>query len=160
MNFQDRLDRAIERGHRAADARLRVESEKTLSEEEYRRLHSRCRLELSEHVENCIRMTADRFPGFQYHSIVGEEGWGARITRDDLQIRPGERGSSVFSRMELTISPYRSAHILELVGKATVRNKELYHRTNFQRLSDVDLDSFREVIDLWVLEFAERFAAQ
>ncbi|MGD9857697.1 MAG: hypothetical protein AB7U20_22360, partial [Planctomycetaceae bacterium] len=62
MNFQDRLERAIERGSQAADARIRAEVMKTLSAAELRSLHSRSRLELSEHIESCLRLLGDRFP--------------------------------------------------------------------------------------------------
>lgn len=159
MKFQDRLERAIERGNQTADARLREEAAKTLSAEELRNLHSRCRLELSEHIENCLRMLADRFPGFEFHSILNEDGWGGRISRDDLNLQRGTGSSSRYSRLEMTISPLGSAPIVELIGKATIRNKEAFSRKHFQHLDQVDTESFRELIDLWVLEFAERYSA-
>ncbi|MBX3440453.1 MAG: hypothetical protein KF861_23385 [Planctomycetaceae bacterium] len=159
MNFQHRLERAIERGSQAADARLRAESEKSLSKEELRNLHSKCRLELSEHIESCLKLLSDRFPGFEFHSIMNEGGWGARISRDDLRLQRGSGSSSLYSRLEMTISPLGATPIVELIAKATIRNKEIFSRTHFQRLDQIDPDSFREMIDVWVLEFAERFAA-
>jgi hypothetical protein len=159
MNFQDRLERAIERGHQVADARLQAEAEKTLSAEELRNLHSQTRLTLSDHIESCLRMLGDRFPGFDYHSILNEDGWGARISRDDIALQRGAGSSTLYSRLEMTISPLGSAPLIELVGKATIRNKELFRRTHYQQLEQADTESFREMIDLWVLEFAERFAA-
>ena len=159
MNFQDRLERAIERGSQTADARLRAEAEKSLSQEELRSLHSKCRLELSEHIETCLRMLGDRFPGFEYHSILNEDGWGALISRDDLALKSGAASSSLYSRLEMTISPLGTTPIVELIGKGTIRNKEIFNRTHYQRLEQVDAEFFREMIDLWVLEFAERFAA-
>lgn len=159
MDFQDRLERAIERGSRTASERLRAEAKRSLSREELRNLHSRSRLELSEHIESCLRALSDRFPGFEFHSILNDDGWGARISRDDLRLQPGAGSSSLYSRLEMTISPLGSAPIVELVAKGTIRNKEVFSRTHFQRLEQVDTESFREMIDLWVLEFAERFAA-
>ena len=41
-----------------------------------------------------------------------------------------------------------------------IHNKEVFNRTHFQFLAEADLDSFRELIDLWVLEYAEQFAAK
>jgi len=159
MRFQDRLERAIERGSQTADAKLRAEAEKTLSEEEQRNLHSKCRLELSEHIEACLRMLADRFPGFKFGTILNEDGWGARISRDDLSLKRGSGSASHYSRLEMTISPLGTAPIVELVAKATIHNKEAFNRTRFQHLDQIDTESFREMIDLWVLEFAERFSA-
>ncbi|MGD9854181.1 MAG: hypothetical protein AB7U20_04440, partial [Planctomycetaceae bacterium] len=94
-----------------------------------------------------------------FHSILNEEGWGARITRDDISLQRGIGSSSRYSRLEMTISPLGSAPIVELLAKGTIRNKEIFSRTYYQRLEQVDTESFREMIDLWVLEFAERFAA-
>ena len=159
MNFQDRLERAIERGNQVADAKLQAQTEKSLTEEELRSLHSKCRLELSEHIESCLRMLADRFPGFQFQSIMNEDGWGARITRDDLSLQRGSGSSSLYSRLEMTISPWGAAPIVELVAKGTIHNKEVFSRTRFQHLDQIDTETFREMIDLWVLEFAERFSA-
>jgi hypothetical protein len=158
MKFLDRLDRAIERGNQRADARLQAEAQKSLSQGDLKRLHSECRLELCEHIETCLKTLADRFPGFDYGTVLTENGWGARISRDDLNLRRGG-SSSLYSRLEMTISPLGSAPIIELVAKATIRNKELFSRTQFQRLEQVDTECFREMIDLWVLEFAEQFAA-
>jgi hypothetical protein len=48
--------------------------------------------------------------------------------------------------------------VLELAAKGTIRNKEVYNRTQYQRLTEVDVTSFVELVDLWVLEFAELYA--
>lgn len=131
-----------------------------MTQEEIRNLHSQCRLELTERVEDCLRRLADHFPGFEYQSIVSDEGWGARITRDDLKVAPGKRVENVYSRLEMLVTPLGSAAIVELVAKGTIRNKEVFNRKHFQQLSRVDLDSFKELVDLWVLEYAEQFSAR
>ncbi|MCA9074039.1 MAG: hypothetical protein KDA93_03330 [Planctomycetaceae bacterium] len=159
MDFQDRLERAISRGNRAADARVQAEAAKTMSEEELKTLHSQSRLDLSDHIESCLKMLADRFPGFEYGSILNDEGWGARITRDDISVQRGSGSNTLYSRLEMTVRPLGSVPIVELVGKATIRNKETFSRNHYQRLEEIDIESFREMIDLWVLEFAEQFAA-
>ena len=49
--------------------------------------------------------------------------------------------------------------MLELAAKGTVRNKEVLSRNHYQRLADVDLESFRELVELWVLDYAELYSA-
>ena len=66
----------------------------------------------------------------------------------------------LFSQLQMTIRPFTNSHLVDLVAKATVRNKEIYARSHFQRLSELDLESFKELIDLWILEAAEKYAAQ
>ena len=68
--------------------------------------------------------------------------------------------NNFYSRFEMVIRPLSSAHIVELAAKATVRNKEIFNRSHFQFLNQVDVDSFSEMIDLWALEYAEQFAAR
>jgi hypothetical protein len=159
MDFEKRLERAIERGQNTRHEQGRLAAEKALSEDDLRSLHTSCRLELSDHIENCLRQLADRFPGFQYESIVGEEGWGAKITRDDIARSPGRGFQSLYSRLQLVVSPFSDAHIVALTAKGTIRNKETVSRNHFQYLSQVDIESFRELIDLWILEYAEQYAA-
>ena len=102
---------------------------------------------------------AERFPGFAFETVVGEDGWGARITRDDLTGRRGRPVEALFSRLRMLVRPYSDVHIVELVTKGTIRNKEIISRNHYQFLSQVDMDSFRELVDLWVLDYAEKFAA-
>lgn len=159
MNFDQRLERAIQRGQQTRDVRGRESAERELSAEELKSLHSRYRLELSERVDECLKKLADHFPGFEFQSVMSEAGWGAKISRDDLRVERGKGSSSLYSRLEMLVTPLGTAPIVELVAKGTIRNKEAFHRKNYQRLAQVDLDSFRELIDLWVLEFAELYAA-
>ncbi|NLE37083.1 MAG: hypothetical protein GX621_03565, partial [Pirellulaceae bacterium] len=99
------------------------------------------------------------FPGFTLGPVVNDRGWGTAISRDDLEI-DAERGRvNYFSRLEMLVRPISEYFVLELAAKATVRNKEFFNRSHFQRLAEVDITSFIEMIDLWVLEFAERYAA-
>jgi hypothetical protein len=159
MDFEKRLEKAIERGQRRGDARQAAVARAALSEEELKRLHSEQRLILSEHIEKCLRNLPHHFPGFRYETILDDRGWGAAVRRDDLIIQPGKGRGEYFSRLEMTIRPFSSAQVLELAAKATIRNKELFQRTHYQRLTELDIASFTELIDLWVLEYAEQFAA-
>ena len=159
LDFDKRLERAIQRGQTTRDLRGRAEAERELTAEELKSLHSRSRLELADHIEECLRRLADHFPGFVFKTVMSDAGWGAQISRDDLGIKRGAGAGSFYSRLEIVVSPLGTASIIELVGKGTIRNKEVFHRRNFQQLAQVDIDSFRELVDLWVLEFAELFAA-
>lgn len=50
--------------------------------------------------------------------------------------------------------------MLELAGKGTIRNKEAFNRTWFEKLEEASPEKFEELIDAWVLEYAELYAAQ
>jgi hypothetical protein len=159
MDFEQRLERAIGRGERSRMSRGREDADRAVSEEDFKNLHSKVRLDLSEHIETCLQKLADYFPGFRFQTVVGEDGWGARISRDDYRRSPGRDSESRYSRLELVVRPYSAAHIVEIAGKGTVRDKEIFNRNHFQLLSQVDVQSLSELVDLWVLEYAEKYAA-
>lgn len=129
------------------------------SEEELRLRHGQYRLQLSEHIERCVERLPGYFPGFQYETMFGERGWGAACYRDDVRFDSGRRHQD-YSRLEMTVRPYSSYHVLELAAKGTIRNKELFNRTYYEKIVDADPQKFIELIDLWVLEFAEMYAAK
>jgi len=158
MEFKARLQRAIQRGVHHAHAQQEEAAAKKMSEDELRSLHTRYRLNLSEKIESCIQHLPAHFPGFQYETIYGERGWGGAISRDDIQISQGGKRNNQFSRLEMTIRPLSSMHVLDLTAKGTVRNREIYNRKHFEQLTEVDPDNFVELIDLWILEYAEIFA--
>lgn len=160
MSFEDRLHKAVERGKRRSEARKREAASRALSEEELKRLHSNYRLQLSEHIEECVRQLPNFFPGFRLETLYGERGWGAACSRDDLRVAGGRRQENDYSRLEMTVRPYSAMHILDLAAKGTIRNKEVFNRNFFEKLADVDLDKFVELIDVWVLEYAELYAAK
>jgi len=159
-DFEQRLQKAIHRGHRRGDAEAREAAADALSEEELKRLHSEYRLELSEHIENCIRRLPNHFPGFQYEIIYGERGWGAACKRDDVRVIGRRRRDNLYTRLEMTVRPYSSLNVLELNAKGTIHNKELFNRQHYEQLIDADPATFIELIDTWVLEFAELYAAK
>ena len=160
MDFHERLEKAIERGQHASNRRAEAEQLRAVNEQDLHRLYAQYRLDLSDRTEAALRQLADHFPGFQFETVVGERGWGAAVSRDDIEIQPDRNRRNYFSRLELVVRPTSPANLLELAAKATVRNKELFNRTHYHRLAEVDLTSFHETMDLWVLEFAETFAAQ
>ncbi len=159
MEFQDRLKQAIERGHRLRARRDQEAAREELSLEERRELHSQARLDISDQIEERLRQLSDNFPGFQYETILSDDGWGARITRDDLRIESGRQTESLYSRLELVVTPLGTAAIIEILAKGTVRNKEVFHRKHFQQLELLDLAALEQIVDSWVVEYAELFAA-
>ena len=159
MEFQERLQRAVERGQQARDTRSREAAAKALSEEESRSLHSQYRLDLSERIGEYLGQLGDQFPGFQFESIVGEDGWGAVVNRDDIALSESGQATNLYSRMQILIRPFSEGRIVEMVTKATIRNREVFNRSRYQMLGQVDLESFSENIDLWVLEYAELYSA-
>jgi len=82
------------------------------------------------------------------------------VSRDDADFGPGRTRTNVFSRLEIVVRPYSAAHVLELEARGTTRNKEVYHPSQYHPLSEVDIERFEELIDLWVLEYAELYAAK
>jgi len=158
MNFEERLQKAIDRGTDRRNEKSDLAKSAALTEEELKRLHSKHRLELSEHIEQCSEQVVNHFPGFQSETIYGERGWGVAISRDDFSINKGSRDNS-YSRLEMTIRPFTSYHVVDLAAKGTIRNKEVFNRNHFEKIQDVDILKFRELIDVWMLEFAELYAA-
>ncbi len=158
MDFRERLQKASERGRQTRDTKRSEAAAKALSEEECRRLHSKYRLALTDHIERYLHDLADNFPGFRLETIVDETGWGSIANRDDIGLAGGRR-ENFLSRLRLVVSPFSKYHVLEIVAKGTIRNKEAFSRNHYQRLADVDIECFRELIELWVLDYAEMYAA-
>jgi hypothetical protein len=156
MDFQERLAKAIERGQHLSQQVAQAREQEALTEEELRRMHAKLRLPLTERIEACLKRLPDHFPGFQFSTVMNDRGWGAAVSRNDV----GSGRATFYSRLELVIRPFSSSHVLELAAKGTIRNKEVYNRTQYQRLTEVDPETFTNMIDLWVLEYAELYAAK
>ena len=159
MDFEQRLQKAIERGQHRKNERGREAAQQEMTEDELRQLHTSARLELSEKIETGLKKLADHFPGFQSETMFGDRGWGAACSRDDLGPGMDGKRASYYSRLEMTIRPYSDLNVVELTSKGTIRNKELFNRTHFEEIKDVDEETFITLIDAWVLEYAEQFAA-
>ncbi len=158
-DFTSRLESAIERGRRRGEHQASEERRKELSEEDLKRLHTSYRLSLSEQIEMAVHRVAEHFPGFRTEAIFGEEGWGEACYRDDLRIESGRR-SNLYSRLELVIRPYSDLRVLDLKGKGTVMNREIFNRAHYAKIQDVDPDEFSQLIDTWAIEYAELYAAK
>lgn len=158
-DFESRLESAISRGQRRADAKATQQRQKELSEDELRRLHTSYRLSLSDRIESAVNRVADHFPGFQNESLFGEVGWGSACFRDDLRIAGGKR-SNQYSRLEMVIRPHSDLNVLDLKGKGTVMNRELFNRSFYVPVAEVDVQEFEQLIDTWAIEYAEVYAAK
>jgi hypothetical protein len=160
MDFDQQLKKAIARGSRSRETRDQAALSAALTAEELRDLHARYRLDLSESIEDRLRKLADHFPGFEFETVLGSDGWGARITRDDLKLAPKRQVASLYSRLEMIVTPKGEVPIIELVAKATIGNKEAFNRRHYQPLQDADLTGFEALINQWSVEYAELYAAQ
>ncbi|MCA9139302.1 MAG: hypothetical protein KDB00_21155 [Planctomycetales bacterium] len=158
-DFKSRFESAIQRGQRRREHSVDEAKQKELTEEELKRLHTSYRLSLSERIEAKVKNIIDAFPGFRQEALFGEVGWGTACYRDDLLIQSGRR-SNEYSRFEMVIRPYSDLKVLDLKGKGTVKNRELFNRTLFRNIAEVDVQEFEEVIDAWTIEYAEQYAAK
>ena len=159
-DFEERLEKAIKRGHRTSDARAQAEAEKKMTDQELRRLHGQYRLELSEHIEACLKKLPRHLPGFSFETVVSDRGWGASVSRDDVGLDSARRRVNFYSRLEMLVRPVSEYFVLDLAGKGTIRNKEYFNRSHYELLADADVTSFIEMIDHWVLEYVELYAAK
>jgi len=159
-DFEKRLQRAIERGQQIRKQRVEAEARRALTEQELRTRHSDLRLQLTDYIEQCLKKLQDHLPGFTVESVFSERGWGSAVSHDELQWRRGETPQQRFSRLELVVRPFSEYYVLDLLGKATVRDKELFNRSFYQPLAEADLSAFKETIDRWIVDFAEASTAR
>jgi hypothetical protein len=158
-SFDERLQRAIQRGEKHQAARRQAQETEAMTEEQFKQLHTKLRLQMSDYIENGLQKMSNYFPGFRFETLFGDAGWGGACFRDDLDLS-GPKRRNLYSRLELAIRPYSAVHVLELTGKGTIRNKELFNRTHYEKLSEVREDDFQELIDLWIVEYAEQYSAR
>jgi len=157
-DFDEKRRQTAVRGKNRASSFQSESERKRIEAEEFKTLHTKMRLELSDRIDSVIKKIADLFPGFRYQTVFGESGWGGACVRDDLVMERGQR-TNKFSRFEMAVRPASEFHILDLQAKGTIANRELLTRGFYQHLGEVDLDKFRELIDSWALAYAELYAA-
>ena len=159
MDFQERLRQAVHRGLSRGVEQSEQQKAKRLTHEEIRGLYSKYRLELSEHIEQCLKHLPQHFPGFEVETVYGDRGWGAAVHRDDSVGGIRGRRTNLYSRLEIAVKPVTEHDVLDLQAKGTIRNRETFRRHHFQAISEVDLARFKTLVDQWILEFAELYAA-
>ncbi len=184
MDFDQRLESAIQRGQKQRTAQGEAAAAKALTEEELRNRHSSARINLSDHIEKGLKKLADHFLGFRFETILDESGWGARISRDDVtfgsskartdvtpkrgsltsfiteSVPAARRTENLFSRFQMVVKPYSEAtKIIAIHAKGTIRNKEVVNNSHYQLLTELDEKGLSDMLDNWLIEYAERFAA-
>ena len=60
----------------------------------------------------------------------------------------------------MTVRPYSTAHVLDLAARGTIRNREVFNRNYFEELEAANQQKFLDLVDAWVLEYAELYAAR
>ncbi len=158
MDFSERLKRATQRGHSARAEKELEAAADALTEEEQRRLHSQHRLALTDHIEMRLRELGDNLPGFKFQTLVEERGWGAGVHRDDLIVQRGKR-QNLYSRLQILVGSFNEFHVIDISAKGAIRNKENFTRTYHKPIAEFDEEEFKELIDRWVLDYAEQYAA-
>lgn len=157
-DFSKRLESAIRRGQQAADHKASAERQQEQSEEQLRQLHSEHRLHLCDLIEQRINALADHFPGFRSEAVYDGDGWGSACYRENLSIEKGKR-TTQFSRFELVVRPCTDLLVLDIKGKGMVNNREVFNRSHFAKLAELEIEDFEKCIETWSLQFAETYAS-
>ncbi|MDB4756209.1 MAG: hypothetical protein P8M80_04860 [Pirellulaceae bacterium] len=154
-NFEDMLSGAIQRGKAQGKKVTKAAASDKMSQEELKRLHSKYRLSLSDFIEGKVGQLPNHFPGFRYETVYGDRGWGAACYRDDA----GSGRRDFYSRLEITVRPLGEFNVLDTSVRGTIRNKEIFQRSFFQELEEVEMGRFEETIQNWILSYAQEFSA-
>ena len=160
MDFDKKLENAIQRGQQRNTRLKDAEKQKMLSAEDLRNRHNEYRLDLSEYIEVNLKKMAIHFPGFEYETLYGSKGWGGAIHRNDLDRGDDGRAGSFFSRVELTVKPQNEYNVVNIAGKGMIRDKEMFTWNHFVDLMDASFEEFHQRLDTWMVQYAEQFAAR
>jgi hypothetical protein len=155
--FEERLKNAVTRGASRAESLQSAEERKRQEAEELRRLHTKYRLELTDHIEQAVKKLIDMFPGFRYQGVFGGGGWGSACVRDDLVIERGSR-SNKYSRLEIVVRPVTEFNVLDLQAKGTIADRELMSRSLYHPVAQFDMAKFQKAVDDWVIAYAELYS--
>jgi len=136
MDFEDKLEQAIQRGQNRNTAENKAKKESELSKEAIRNRYNEIRLNLSDHIEQGLK------------------------SRNDLDRGPDGKAGSFFSRVEMMVRPQNEFDVINIVGKGTIRDKEMFVWNHFDGIAESDQAQFIQMIDNWLLQFAEQFAAR
>ena len=160
MDFESKLEKAIQRGQNRNVAKTNAQKQSELSKEDIRNQHNDFRLNLSDYIESGLKKLANHIPGFDYETIYGSKGWGGALSRVDLDRGPSGKAGSFFSRIEITVRPQNEFNVVNIVGKGTIRDKELFTWNHYEAILEAKQADFEQMIDNWILQFAEQFAAR
>ena len=160
MDFESELEKAIQRGQERTTAKNSAKKQAEASKEDLRNRHNEFRLNLSEYIETGLKKLAIHIPGFDYDIIYGAKGWGGALSRNDIDRGPDGRAGSFFSRIEITVRPQNEFNVVNIAGKGTIRDKELFVWNQFESIFEATQADFETMIDKWIIQFAEQFSAR
>lgn len=160
MDFEDQLEKAIERGQQRITKRDQDRKKQSLNADDIKRRHNEFRLHLSDHIEKSLNRLSERFPGFEYEIIYGTKGWGGAIYRQDLTRGPDGRAGSFFSRLELSVRPINDYNVVNIAGKGTIADKELFSWNHFEDIDEATFEAFEDKLNNWMIQYVEQFAAR
>ena len=106
----------IQRGERRGDRHEQAARQTQLTEEDFKRRHTKYRFSPSEQIERSVDGVAQHFPGCRKESPYGEVGWGAACWRDDFQIEAGKRATATVIRNQV-------ARLVGLVKETNLRSR-------------------------------------
>jgi len=160
MDFESELEKAIQRGKSMGEAQNDANKQAATSKEQLRNKHNELRLNLSEHIETGLDKLSNHFPGFEYETLYGHRGWGGAVARNDIDRGPDGKTGTFFSRCEITVRAQNEFDVVNITGKGAIRDKEIFTWNHFEDIPKADQAEFEAVIDRWILEYAEQFAAR
>lgn len=160
MDFESKLEQAIQRGQDRNAAKNDAQKKSKMSKEDMRNRYNEFRLNLSDHIEVGLKKLANHFPGFDYETIYGSKGWGGAMSRNDLDRGRDGKAGSFFSRIEITVRPQNEFNVMNIAGKGTIRDKEMFTWNHFEGILEAEQADFEKMVDNWILQFAEQFAAR
>lgn len=160
MDFDKQLEQAIERGQQRNTKREQDRRKEASTAEGQKSRHNEFRLQLSDHIEKGLGRLAERFPGFEYDIIYGSKGWGGAIYRTDLTRGPDGKAGSFFSRLELTVRPLNDYNVVNIAGKGTIADRELFSWNHFEDIADASMEAFEQKLNSWMIQYAEQFASR
>jgi len=131
MDFDKKLENAIERGQQRHTRLKDAEKQKALSVEDLRNRHNEFRLDLSEYIEVNLNKMAQHFPGFEYETLYGSKGWGGAIHRNDLDRGDDGKAGSFFSRIELTVKPQNEYNVVRPIVRNPLLSETDYAKQKF-----------------------------
>ena len=76
MEFEDKLQRAIQRGQERTSARANAQKKVEASKEDIRNRHNEFRLNLSDHIEACLKKVGTAFSGLRLRNDLRHKGLG------------------------------------------------------------------------------------
>ena len=80
--------------------------------------------------------------------------------RQDIDRGPDGRAGSFFTRVEITVRPQNEFNVVNIAGKGTIRDKEIFSWNYFEEIEHAKQETFETMLDKWILQFAETFAAR